>query len=447
MTPKKILFANVPLDGHFNPLTPLAVQLLQQGHDVRWYTGAGYREKVEKHGIRFYPCVKALDFSLGNPEELLPGRNRIKSKLGKLKFDIEHGFVRRSTEYFDDIKDINRHFDFDLMIADVLFTATPFVKHKLYKPVISIGVMPLTETSVDLPPAGLGLTPAKNIAGRLGHSFLRWVTDACIFRDSKKLVDSLYRRYKMKPMKGNIFNVLCHESTLLLQSGTPGFEYYRSDMADNIHFIGPLIPPPDKQQPSLAFADKLKQYKNVILVTQGTVERDINKLIVPALEAFKSDADTLVVVTTGGSQTKELRARYARANIIIEDFIPYDAIMPYASVYVTNGGYGGVMYSIQNGLPMVTAGVHEGKNEICARVGYFNLGIDLRTEKPSAQQIRNAVLKVLSDDRYRNAVDKLRAEFAEYDTADLFEDFVEQALNSIRKKGPKEYALFELEAA
>jgi UDP:flavonoid glycosyltransferase YjiC (YdhE family) len=48
--------------------------------------------------------------------------------------------------------------------------------------------------------------------------------------------------------------------------------------------------------------------------------------------------------------------------------------MPYADVYVTNGGYGGTLLSIQNQLPMVVAGVHEGKNEINARVGYFQTG-------------------------------------------------------------------------
>jgi len=30
------LFANVPADGHFNPLTGLAKFLQKQGHDVRW---------------------------------------------------------------------------------------------------------------------------------------------------------------------------------------------------------------------------------------------------------------------------------------------------------------------------------------------------------------------------------------------------------------------------
>ena len=160
------------------------------------------------------------------------------------------------------------------------------------------------------------------------------------------------------------------------------------------------------------------QYDKVILVTQGTVEKDIDKLLIPTLEAFKN-SDCLVIVTTGGSQTEELRKKYSSANIIIEDFIPFDDVMPYADVYVTNGGYGGVLLSIQNQLPMVVAGVHEGKNEINARVGYFKLGINLKTEKPSVLQLRKSVEEILSNDVYSQNVKRLSEEFKKYDPNEI----------------------------
>jgi len=83
--------------------------------------------------------------------------------------------------------------------------------------------------------------------------------------------------------------------------------------------------------------------------TQGTVEKDTSKLLVPTLEVFKN-SDYLVVATTGGSGTKELQKKYASDNIIVEDFIPFSEVMPNADVYITNGGYGGVMLSIENKL-------------------------------------------------------------------------------------------------
>src|SRR5689334_11396968 len=87
----KVLFANFPADGHFNPLTGLAVALKQQGCDVRWYTSPTYAEKIARMNIPFYPFKKAMDIS-ANPdiEALFPERKKHKSGVSKLKFDLVH---------------------------------------------------------------------------------------------------------------------------------------------------------------------------------------------------------------------------------------------------------------------------------------------------------------------------------------------------------------------
>jgi UDP:flavonoid glycosyltransferase YjiC (YdhE family) len=163
------------------------------------------------------------------------------------------------------------------------------------------------------------------------------------------------------------------------------------------------------------------------------VETDADKLLVPTLEAFKN-SDCLVIVTTGGAGTGELKNKYPEDNIIIEDFIAFDDVMPYADVYVTNGGYGGVLLSVQQQLPMVVAGVHEGKNEINARVGYFKLGVNLKTEKPTAEQLKRAVNEVISNPVYARNVKELSEEFSEYDPTELFEKHVASLLKPAWKK-------------
>jgi UDP:flavonoid glycosyltransferase YjiC (YdhE family) len=95
-------------------------------------------------------------------------------------------------------------------------------------------------------------------------------------------------------------------------------------------------------------------------------------------------------------------------------------------VYVTNGGYGGVLLAIRHRLPMVVAGLHEGKNEINARVGYFGIGVNLNTESPAPGQLRKGILKVLSDDRFRNNVAGLSAEFSRYNPNELCAQYVDQ---------------------
>jgi len=218
-----------------------------------------------------------------------------------------------------------------------------------------------------------------------------------------------------------------------LQSGTPGFEYKRSDLSSNIHFIGPLLPASGATTSTPWTHSKLRQYKKRILVTQGTAEPDVEKLIVPTLEAFKN-SEHLVIVTTAGNKTAELRTRFPQENFIIEDFIPFADVMPQVDAYVSNGGYGGVLLGIQYRLPMVVAGVNEGKNEICARVGYFGLGINLKTETPKPAQVKAAVEKVLADGSYKAAVSVLSNEFSLYRPAQLCEHHVAQLLQARKPK-------------
>jgi UDP:flavonoid glycosyltransferase YjiC (YdhE family) len=302
-----------------------------------------------------------------------------------------------------------------------VFTGVPYVKELMNKPVFSIGVLPLGETSRDLAPSGLGMTPSKSFLGKLKQDVLHYIAQKILFGASNKLSLKTLRKFGIVS-KNFLFDEIIRRSTLVLQSGTPGFEYYRSDLSRNIRFIGPLLPYSQKQHRPYILATTFK-YEKVVLVTQGTVEKDASKVIVPVLEAFKNTR-TLVIATTGGSGTEELRKRYPQENFIIEDFIPFGDVLPHCDVYITNGGYGGVMMGIQNKVPMVVAGVHEGKNEIAARVGYFKIGINLKTEKPTALQILNAVDKITSDATYKSNISKLAREFSQYKPEAILDGYI-----------------------
>jgi MGT family glycosyltransferase len=428
MRTQKILFATIALDGHFNPLTGLARHLLELGYDVRWYTGSTFGPKLAALGIPHYPFRKALEVTQENMDEVFPQRKTLKSQIAKMKFDLKNYFVLRTPEFFADIEDLYHEFPFDLIVTDCCFPASIVVKEKLGVPLVNVGIIPLMESSRDLAPCGLAMLPATGFWGRFKQDALRWVAQNLLFREASNLYNGILRELGVAPTQGIFFDALIRRADVFLQSGTPGFEYGRSDMSPNVRFVGPLLPyrAAGSAKP-LAFAEKLKAYRKVILVTQGTVERDPEKILVPTLEAFK-DTDTLVVATTGGSGTRALRERFPHANLVIEDFIDFNAIMPRAHAYVTNAGFGGVLMSIGHGLPMVAAGVHEGKNEIAARIGYFNLGINLNTETPTPAQIREGVAEVLRNPAYRHHVAVLADEFCRYQPQQFCAQYVAQLL-------------------
>jgi MGT family glycosyltransferase len=424
---KKILFATTPADGHVNPLTDLACFLQSCGCDVRWYTAEIFRNKIEKLGIPFYPFIAAPIANGSNVVELFPERSLIIDAGAKANFDMTHFFAKMAPGAFKDIQDIMQTFSFDIVIADSTFTALPIIKKQLNKPVIAIGVVPLAEESVDLGPYGPGFCPPPNKQQEEEFAGLKEVFNNVVFKESIDAYSAILNEYGIVHEKALIFDTLVKQADLYLQIGTPSFEYERSDLSENIRFIGSLLPhtPRDGHKPW--FDERVNTFRNVVLVTQGTVEGDTTKIIEPTLEAFK-DSDTFVIATTGGNRTDYLKAKYPYANLIIEDYIPFSEVMPHANVYITNGGYSGTLLSIKNRLPIVAAGIHEGKAEVCSRIGFFKYGVNLNTETPSAEMIRKGVLEVIANRSYKSNISTLASEMEDYNANELCAGYIIELL-------------------
>jgi UDP:flavonoid glycosyltransferase YjiC (YdhE family) len=427
---KKILVATISADGHFNPLTGLAKYLQDAGCDVRWYTSGIYKKKLDTIGIPHYPLVSAQNLNGTNIDELYPERKLITDVGAKANFDMVR-FAELSTGFLKDIRRIRQAFNFDTVISDSLFSAIPLIKAILKVPVIAIGVIPLAEESKDTAPYGPGLLPPSNDEEYTAYGQMWQLFNTVILKESIDVYADILKGHGVAPGKSYLFDTLIKKADLYLQIGTPSFEYKRSDLSANIRFIGALLPYSNPRQQQRWFDERLKQYKKVILVTQGTIETDTTKIIEPTLDAFKN-TDTLVIATTGGNNTKQLQEKYPFENLIIEDYVCFDDVMPYASVYITNGGYGGTLLSISYGLPMVTAGLHEGKSEICARVGYFNYGINLNTETPSSKAIKDAAEQVLTNNIYKQNITRLAAEMEAYDAKKLCAGYIVEQLDNYK---------------
>jgi UDP:flavonoid glycosyltransferase YjiC (YdhE family) len=134
--------------------------------------------------------------------------------------------------------------------------------------------------------------------------------------------------------------------------------------------------------------------------------------VAPTLAAL-GDRDLLVVATAGGADLSRLPGEIPD-NARVEQFLPFDKILPEVDVYVTNGGYGGVNQALSHGIPLVVAGATEDKPEVAARVEWSGVGINLGTGEPTVEQVRDAVERVLADPSYRKRAVELQNEFAEH---------------------------------
>ena len=270
---------------------------------------------------------------------------------------------------------------------------------------------------------GNSRTPAKTAIGRRIHVLMRHIMDRMVFTDGMKKFNAMRLSHGLPPFTGTFWNIPTEFSKMYFQSGVPEFEYYRSDLSPNIRFIGGLQPYLGNDRNSYKNVEKIDGYEKVILLSQGTVDnKDQKKLIIPALEALK-DSNFQLIVATGSVNTEELREKYNQPNIIIEDYVDFKSVLPFSDLYITNGGYGGVIMSLCHGVPILCAGITAGKNDVNAHVRYFKTGVDLRTDKPSPDQIKRGVAKVFSNGFPDNAR-KLQRIFNNYNPNQLVENYV-----------------------
>lgn len=413
----RFLIGTIPVIGHINPALPIARKLVERGHEVWWYTGVGFKSQVEATGAHHLPIrTGSLDISdlTVQAQSLMEKNNSLKG-IEQLKFALKYFFIDSAIAQVKDLTDILKEFSADVILADSLFLGASWVYEKGGPPWAAFNTSALSLSSCDTAPFGVGMPPDSSRFGRLRNRFLNWIFQRILLNDTTVYLDKVRGSLGLSPDYKYFFETGL-SPFLFLQGTVPVFEYPRSDLPPQVHFIGPFLPEPPDSFNSPAWWDDLKSGKPVIHVTQGTIATEVNDLIIPTIQAF-ADEDVLVVATTGSEpiEIENLQLDSIPANLRLEQFLPHYYLLPHVDVMVTNGGYNGVQVALANGVPMVAAGQTEEKPEVCARIEWAGVGINLKTKKPTAMQIKDAVNKIIKSPDYRQKAQLIKADIACYD--------------------------------
>jgi UDP:flavonoid glycosyltransferase YjiC (YdhE family) len=79
------------------------------------------------------------------------------------------------------------------------------------------------------------------------------------------------------------------------------------------------------------------------------------------------------------------------------------------------------------GIPLVTAGLTEDKADVNARIQWSGVGIDLATNQPTPQALREAIRTVLDKPNHRSRASRMAEEFAGIDTRSELLRIISQA--------------------
>ncbi|NJM07093.1 glycosyl transferase [Candidatus Gracilibacteria bacterium] len=355
----RVLFATVPQAGHVNPGLPIARTLVERGHEVMWYTGQSFRAAIEATGARFAPIENAVDPGDTKLDVLLPERAKLVGLAG-FKFDLKYFFLDNLPGQIADLQHILQSYTADVVLGDTGFFGAGML-HELGGPRwATYGITGLALNSRDTMPFGTGLPPSATALGRVRNRLATTLFERVLFHDVQRHFQQTRQLLGLTRATTSFLRAML-SPFLYLHGATPAFEYPRSDLAPQVHFIGPLLPASPSHFVPPAWWPELHSGKTVVLVNQGTVATTLDDLIVPTLHAL-ADEDVLVIATTGGAPVESLGALPANARVT--PFIPFGALLPHVDVMITNGGYGGVQFALANGVPLIVAGTTEDKPEI-----------------------------------------------------------------------------------
>ncbi len=414
----KILIASTPATGHINPMFSLGRIMVNAGYQVVGISANAMRDRIEAAGAKFRAFPPGADLDLRDVDAVFPERKSIPVGPAQLLFGLERGFIEPLTAQYEGLKAVLRDFPADVIIGDNLFLGVlPMLlgPRADRPPVILCGTSFLHCDRDDGAPHFAGLPPAGNEAERQEYAAIARAHDEAVYDPAGRTLDKVLAKLGVGPLPTPMIDAMVTLADRFLQLSVPSFEFSRREMPANVRFIGalPIIP---NQAPIPWWARDLDGSRRVVLVTQGTVSNhDFRHLVAPTLEALASDKDVLVVATAGGRGIDAIPGPIP-SNARVASYLPFEWILPRIDALVTNGGYGSVNQALSFGVPLVTAGRGEDKADVNARVAWSGVGIDLATNEPTLEALREAIRAVLDKPNYRARAADIAKEFANINT-------------------------------
>jgi MGT family glycosyltransferase len=399
----KILLVSTPAIGHLNPLLGIGRLLISDGHEVVGMSSTYLCDRIEAIGATFRGYLPAADFDNRNAPERFAELATIPPGPKQLRFILERGFVDFMLPQYESIKEVMREFQFDLIIGDHLMLGVfPMLlgPRSERPPVVLLGTTYLLARRDDGAPNDAGIPPASSEKQHKEHAEIFQSFENETFLPVGDWLNGRLAEIGLAPLHKNLYDAVVELPDAYLQLTVPRFELPRRAMPPSVHFVGPLPITPE-QAPIPSWAPDLDGSRKVVLVTQGTLtNNDYSELLLPTLEALKTESDIIVVVTMGGRPVEALGVPVPD-NVRVAQYLPFEWALPKINAFVTNGGYGSLNQALSFGVPVVTAGTVADRGDVGARVGWSGVGINLATNAPTAEALRPAVRAVLDNPIFR----------------------------------------------
>ncbi|KAL2827488.1 glycosyltransferase family 1 protein [Aspergillus pseudoustus] len=419
-----------PATGHTTPLLAQATHLANRGFEVHFIAGRQSEAAILATGAAaFYPVEDP--WTPEKHEQMFA----IPEGPERFIFGLKNNFVDCTPGAFSALKNVlelvrEKYPTRDVVILQEtaamsvgpFFLGAPLPRgyNELPK-VVTFSTVPLPIASIDHAPFGPGFPPDSSAEGRARNRAM-YEAGKPLWDAVAAYVNEVYAGLgTTKQFEGVLMDAMIANASVYLQACSPSLEYPRSDLPANVRFIG-AHPRKEIAADTVlpewwdeVLVAKREGNKKVVFVSQGTFQLDYDMLLKPTIEAL-ADRDDCLVIAALGVKGATLNGVTLPPNAKVVDFLLYDAVLPYADAFVSNAGYGGFLHGVMHGVPMVLGGSGQDKAEVSARGEWAGIAVNLKTDRPSVEAIRDSVNTVLTDSKYKTRCVEIQRENEELDS-------------------------------
>ncbi len=377
----RVLAYTSPGRSHLFPLTPILDELHGRGHEVVLRTLAGEVEAMRARGFEVAPIDAVLE---GIALDDWRARNSLQSVRQNTR-----AFCARAEYDAPDLQRAIAETDPDVVLVDVNSWGALMAAEAWGGPWAVFCPFPLALRSLDAPPFGPGLAPARGPLGRARDRLLRPLVFGTVERLGRPALNGIRKQVGLDPV-ATVSEWFGRAPLLLYMTAEP-FEYPRRDWPENVVMIGPCAWDPPADPPP--WLEELE--RPIVLVSTSTEFQNDGRLVQVALEALADQPLNVVATLPTAGDPASLRVP---ANAHVERFISHRAVLEHAGAAcaVTHGGMGSTQKALSHGVPVCAVPFGRDQLEVARRVEVAGAGTRLLARRLRPDRLREKITEAMA---------------------------------------------------
>lgn len=347
MNANHIFFISPPFYSHFTPLLVLAKSFKKLGKDVTFGCSKDFREQVEQENITFYEIDISKNKNVGKAD-ITDQPDSEKDRLDEFFESTRKGaaetlitqsrhrkkdMLYKPDELISKIKKIDESLEIDLFVVDILSYGVTLGLYSLDLPFVTFcpphpRTIPMENENYGVPKNWPSVIPVENekleelkqVSKKTQNEFTTIFNEMILeSKSNRKQIDNAFSLVSDKAVLYNYFDFDSIED---------------NEQEPNKIFMGNCF---EEKSLNEEWVEKINVKDFKILITLGTfLSNRVDVLEKLIIGSKKYNPEALLIVSAG-SNAEKLK-HYRSSSVIIEEFIPQKAIMPYMDNVIFHGG-------------------------------------------------------------------------------------------------------------